>query len=291
MLSGLEERIIEKISSVGKPLKDWKIDIFRGILTGFNEAFIITTESKDKILANSPNSIEIIRPILRGRDIKRYSATFCNTWLLNTHNGIKEKEIPRIDVRKDFPAVFEHLSKFRHQLETRLDKGDDWTNLRNCAYLDELEKPKIIWIELTDNASFYLDLDGYYINNTVFFLTGERLPYLTAFLNSTLTAWYFTTIAATSGMGTRRWIKMYVDQIRVPEMTPAELEAEIDSLVVNIQQGKKRGVDTKAFEQRVDELIFSLIDFTQEEIEFIHSKVRENSSSGTPSHSRISHTN
>ena len=98
----------------------------------------------------------------------------------------------------------------------RADKGDTPYNLRNCAYMDDFNKQKIVWIELTDHPNFALDEKGYYINNTVFFMTGENLKYILAFLNSKICEWYFDKICATSGVGTRRWIKMYIDQICIP---------------------------------------------------------------------------
>ncbi|MFA7449155.1 MAG: type II restriction endonuclease, partial [Weeksellaceae bacterium] len=98
ILSPIEQRIKAKIEAVGIPLKDWDINIYRGILTGYNEAFIIDGKKKDELIAEDPKSAEIIRPILRGRDIKRYNYDFADLWLINTHNGVKEKGINRIFV-------------------------------------------------------------------------------------------------------------------------------------------------------------------------------------------------
>src|SRR5690606_40525333 len=130
-----------------------------------------------------PKSEEIIRPILRGRDIKRYGYQFADLWLINVHNGIKEKCIPPINV-EDYPAIKNHLDQYYPELEKRLDKGVTPYNLRNCAYIEDFSRPKIVWLELTNDANFCLDDDGYYINNTIFFISGNHLEYLTAFLNS-----------------------------------------------------------------------------------------------------------
>ncbi|MGV4459827.1 Eco57I restriction-modification methylase domain-containing protein, partial [Ornithobacterium rhinotracheale] len=97
ILSEIEKSIKEKIEAIGTPLKDWDINIYRGILTGYNEAFIINGERKDELIAQDPKSAEIIRPILRGRDIKRYGYDFADLWLINTHNGLKEKGIKPIN--------------------------------------------------------------------------------------------------------------------------------------------------------------------------------------------------
>ncbi|MDR2963574.1 MAG: class I SAM-dependent DNA methyltransferase, partial [Bacteroidales bacterium] len=103
-------------------MKDWDISIYRGILTGFNEAFIIDGATKEKLLLEDPKSDEIIRPILRGRDIKRYGYEFADLWLINTHNGVKEKGIKPIQI-DDYPAIKKHLDKYYPELEKRLDKG------------------------------------------------------------------------------------------------------------------------------------------------------------------------
>lgn len=140
VLTPIEQSIKRKIESVGKPLRDWDISINYGIKTGYNDAFIITTERRDEILSNCKSEEEhqrteaIIRPILRGRDIKRYSYDWAGLWLINTHNGIKGK-IPRIDIN-DYPAIKAHLDQFWDKIKTRADQGDTPYNLRNCAYSD-----------------------------------------------------------------------------------------------------------------------------------------------------------
>ncbi|MCE7057973.1 Eco57I restriction-modification methylase domain-containing protein [Algoriphagus sp. AGSA1] len=269
ILSPIEERIKQKIEAAGTPLKDWDVSIYRGILTGYNEAFIIDQQTRDRLVQASAKNAEIIRPILRGRDIKRYNATYASYWLINTHNGIKSSNIGRIDVQADFPDIYEHLNEYKDSLEIRLDKGDHWTNLRNCAYLDDLAKDKIVWIELTDKPNFYLDTDGFYLNNTIFFLSGKRLPFLLSFLNSKLSEWYFSKIAATSGAGTRRWIKLYIDQIHIPQIVNSEFEDKISALVLEIQELKKAGIDTDELEKTIDREIYNLFELTPDEIEIL----------------------
>ena len=137
ILSPIEQSIKRKIEAVGTPLKDWDINIYRGVLTGCNEAFIISTEKRDEILANCKDTDErqrteeLIRPILRGRDIKRYGYDWANLWLINTHNGIKGK-LDRVHI-EDYPAIKAHLDQFWDQIKDRADQGDTPYNLRNCA--------------------------------------------------------------------------------------------------------------------------------------------------------------
>ena len=142
ILSPIEQSIKRKIESVGTPLKDWDIQINYGIKTGFNDAFIISTEKRNEILDNCSSeeertkTAELIRPILRGRDIKRYGYDWANLWIINTHNGIKGVK-PRIDIN-EYPAVKAHLDQYWDKISKRADKGDTPYNLRNCAYLDSL---------------------------------------------------------------------------------------------------------------------------------------------------------
>ena len=142
-MSPIEQSIKRKIESVGTPLKDWDINIYRGVLTGCNEAFIISTEKRDEILANCETeeerrrTSELIRPILRGRDIKRYGYVDNGLYLINTHNGIRGR-IPRINI-DDYPAVKAHLDQYWDKIEKRTDKGDTPYNLRNCAYLEDYQ--------------------------------------------------------------------------------------------------------------------------------------------------------
>ena len=161
ILSPIEQSIKAKIEKIGTPLKDWDINIYRGVLTGFNDAFIISGEKRKEILANCKSVDErkrtddLIRPILRGRDIKRYEYNFADLYLINTHNGVKDKNIPRIDI-KDYPAIKNHLDEYWDKISTRADKGDTPYNLRNCAYMDEFNKPKIVWGNLNLSATYTL---------------------------------------------------------------------------------------------------------------------------------------
>ena len=154
ILSSIEQNIKRKIEAAGKPLKEWGVSIYRGILTGCNEAFIINTDKRNEILSSCQDDTErkrteeLIRPIIRGRDIKRYEYKWNDLWLINTHNGLKDK-MPRVDINI-YPAVKAHLDKFWNKISHRLDKGDTPYNLRNCAYMEDFSKPQIAWIELSD---------------------------------------------------------------------------------------------------------------------------------------------
>ena len=205
ILSPIEQSIKRKIEAVGVPLKDWDINIYRGVLTGYNEAFIISTEKRDEILNNCQTSEErqrteeLIRPILRGRDIKRYGYDWANLWLINTHNGIKGK-LDRIHI-EDYPAVKAHLDQYWDKISTRADKGDTPYNLRNCAYLDDFSKPKIIYPETTQGAYFAYDTDAIYVDKTCFMMIVDFPLYIQSTLSSKLFEYAYKRIFSSIELG------------------------------------------------------------------------------------------
>ena len=270
ILSPVEQSIKRKIESIGTPLKDWNIKIYRGILTGYNEAFIIDRKKKDELISADPKSAEIIRPILRGRDIKRYGFDFADLWLINRHNGIKEKGIPPVDINQ-YPAVKAHLDKYWDKISVRNDKGDTPYNLRNCVYTDDFSKQKILWGEISDIPKFMLDNSkDFCISNKAFLLTGNNLPELLLFLNSSLCQYYFSTIATTTGEGTVQWLKYKVELIPVPQFNQ-----NISRMLISLEKAvDERGL-TKDLDNKIDDLIYSLYHFTSNELDYIKSCIKK----------------
>ena len=266
ILSDIEQGIKQKVESIGIPLKDWDIEIYRGVLTGYNDAFIISSEKREEILDNCRSqderqrTEEIIRPILRGRDIRRYSYQWANLWLINTHNGIKG-ELDRVHI-EDYPAIRQHIEQYWDRVEKRADQGDTPYNLRNCAYLDEFSKPKIVWIELSDESKFALCNDLIPLN-TVFFLTGENLHHILGLLNSRLIHWYFThCLGTSSGAGTNRWLKYTIENLPLVSYVTDELSALI-------RQRLSNSSCVMQLELQIDQYICELYGLSQEETNFI----------------------
>jgi len=218
ILSDIEQRIKAKIEAIGIPLKEWDISINYGIKTGFNDAFIINGEKRAELIALDPKSAEIIRPILRGRDIKRYGYDFADLYLINTHNGVKEKGIKRIYI-EDYPAVKAHLDLYHSQLEKRTDQGDTPYNLRNCAYIEDFSKQKIVYPDISEKLNFQIVEGEIYFNNTIYFMTSEteNLDYLLKFLNSNLIDWYYKTLSVQLGEKAVRMFTIYVLNIPIPK--------------------------------------------------------------------------
>ena len=241
ILSDIEQRIKAKIEAIGTPLKDWDINIYRGILTGYNEAFIIDKAKKEEILANCKTeeerqrSAEIIRPILRGRDIKRYGYEFADLYLINTHNGVKEKGIKRIDI-DDYPSVKTHLDSFYQQLEKRQDKGDTPYNLRNCAYIEDFYKQKIVYPNMTKFMPFLLDKESFMTNQKCFIMTGKKLAYLTTFFNSNIFKICYRDNFPELQGGTRELSKIFFEQIKIPDVEDI-IDIDFDTLVDDVQKG------------------------------------------------------
>lgn len=258
-MSEIEQRIKSKIEAVGTPLKDWDINIYRGILTGFNEAFIIDGKKKDELIAEDPKSAEIIRPILRGRDIKRYGYDFADLWLINTHNGVKEKGIKPINI-EDYPAVKNHLDSFYSQLEKRADKGDTPYNLRNCAYMEDFSSPKVIYPNMTKFLPFVYDDRGFLTNQKCFIITGAKVEFLTAFLNSSIFKYCFRDDFPELQGGTRELSKIFFDKISVLEVSE-ETNLQFKDLIFEVQKLK----ENKELELKIDNLIFDLYNLTNEE--------------------------
>ena len=203
---------------------------------------------------------EIIRPILRGRDVCRYGYEWADLWLINTHNGLKGR-LERIHI-EDYPSIKQHLDNYLDKIEPRADKGDTAYNLRNCAYLDDLSKTKIVWIELSDESKFALCNDLIPLN-TVFFLTGNHLNHILGLLNSKLIHWYFTTCLGTSsGAGTNRWLKYTIEQLPLIQHTDNSLSQLVEARLSNDE-------NVSIYESNIDILICKMYKLTQDETEFI----------------------
>jgi len=265
ILTSEQTAIKKRIKEVGVPLKHWGFSIYRGILTGLNEAFIIDRKKKDELIARDPKSADILKPILRGRDIKRNKAEFAELWLLNTHNGYTDKNgnrIPRIDVKKDYPAAWEHLNKIDKETdgkgEKRCDQGNHWTNLRDCAYMGEFEKDKIVWAETSIDNQFCLVGKDFFLEKTSFFLTPGN-KYLLGVLNSHVTRFFLDTLVSKMRGGYFSMSKIYIEQIPIPRIpTEAQLPLEIlvDMIMFAIEHGMNS--DASTLEWVIDVMTYGL---------------------------------
>ncbi|MDU9769096.1 class I SAM-dependent DNA methyltransferase [Helicobacter pylori] len=273
----------DKIESVGTPLKDWDIQIYRGILTGANEAFIIPTEKRDEILNACKTQEErkrterLIKPILRGKDIKRYSYEWAHLWVINTHNGYTsnlKSKIPPIDIEK-YPAIKAHLDAHYDTIATRCDQGDTPYHLRNCAYLEDFEKKKIVYpCIMAKEPCFVYEEKGFYAPAPANIITGDKIEikYITALLNSKCI--YFAMRKFYMGGGIEGELKTNnLEKIPIPQITEKnqELADKITALVDKILQSKEKDskANTQGLEKEIDALVYQLYNLTDEEIKII----------------------
>ncbi len=287
-----------KMERVGTPLKDWGIQIYRGILTGANEAFIIPTEKRDEILNACKTQEErerteaLIKPILRGKDIKRYSYEWAHLWVIfipwhfpNTDSQ-KSMEENEQDFSIHYPIIYAHLLSHKDKLLKRnkdeTGKRYEWYCLQRWAasYLQDFEKEKIVYGEIVQEPRFYLDngecgLGYFYAEATSFILTGEHLRYLLGMLHSKLITFAFKTFYAGGGLGESgyRYKKAFIERLPIPKITPQnqELADKITALVDKILQSKEKDskANTQGLEKEIDALVYQLYNLTDEEIKTI----------------------
>ena len=262
ILSPIEQSIKRKIEAVGTPLKDWDIQINYGIKTGFNDAFIISTEKRNEILSNCKTederkrTAELIRPILRGRDIKRYGYVDNGLYLINTHNGVRGR-IPRIKI-EDYPAVKAHLDQYWDRIATRADKGDTPYNLRNCAYLEDFFKPKITWGNLNLEGTYSYAPEGMFINAPSPFIATTNIAIL-HILNSTIADYYIRSLGVTRNGGYFEYKPMFVEKLPVPK-------TGLDKLMSYPTQPSQKQ------KQEMAAIIYQLYGLSQQEIDYLENR-------------------
>ena len=218
ILSEIEQRIKAKIEAIGTPLKEWNISINYGIKTGFNDAFIINGEKRAELIAQDPKSAEIIRPILRGRDIKRYGYDWKNLYVITARLVT--------DIPNNYPAVCKHLEQFKGKGKlgdnstTKVFKRPWWAWMQEPVnYWEDFSKQKIVYSDISERLNFQIIEKEMYFNNTIYFITSEteNLDYLLRFLNSNLIDWYYKTLSVQLGEKAVRMFTIYVLNIPIPK--------------------------------------------------------------------------
>jgi len=272
----------EKIEKVGKPLKAWDVKIYFGIKTGFNDAFIIDTETRNKILKNCRDeeerkrTEEIIKPVLRGRDIEKYRYKWAGLWIIGTFPA-KYLNI------NDYPALKEYLASFGDRLLQdgkpghRKNTSNEWFETQdNIAYYPEFEKEKIVWQHVSGRYEFAYVPAGIYLNNALFMITGDPpvLKYLIGILNSKFadTLLLFFTNLTTLGQYAYG-AKDKIEQLPLPPITKENqpIADQITQKVDQILSAKKQNpfANTSNLEHQIDQLVYKLYGLTSEEIKII----------------------
>ena len=270
-----ESNILNKIKDSSTPLKEYvKGEVYRGILTGFSEAFIINEDTKIKLIQKDKHSSEIIKPFLMGKEVRKYSVDFQNKYVILTKIGV--------DI-KLYPAILEHLVQYKKQLEKRWDKGEHWYELRACDYYSLFEKPKLIYGVMTTTPRFTLDFEGYYANNANFFIPLVDKSLL-AILNSKL-GWFLIRNTCTEIQGGYQLIWKYFGNVSITKNKSNLLEKLVDkilSLNKHINKLKNKQTDQKAqlekeiqkLDNEIDEEVYKLYGITEEEKKIIEESLK-----------------
>jgi len=255
-----EQAVIKKrIEEIGTPLKEWDVVINYGIKTGYNKAFIIDSAKKDELIAKDPKSAEIIKPILRGRDIKKYKAEFADLWLIAT--------FPALDLNIDnYPAVKKYLESFGKRIEqtgetgSRKKTNNEWFETQDqIGYYKDFEKGKVVWLEMSPISNFTFNNDVLFVLNTAYIMLGDSLKYILAVINSSILSWYFPFISTDVRGKTRRYIKQYVENFPISRVSPEKqipFEILVDCILFAKENNMKIEADT--FESVIDGMVYDL---------------------------------
>ena len=265
------ELVKNKIRDAGPILKNQNYRLYRGLLTGKNEAFCIDEETKDILIKEDKKNGEILKPLIRGRDIARYEIKPIVSWLIATKN--------EFSVTQQYPSIAKYLVKRDDELEggvrKRGDQGAHWMNLRDCVYYPEMEGEKIVWIELSDRNKFCYTNKGEYTLNTSSMIVGPNLKALLGILNSSVVNFYFKFISNSSGMGTTQWRKYAVENIPVPDFGKVS-KSILEKLVFLVDKRLSLKIadhasDCLELERQIDQVVYEIYSLSPEDISLIES--------------------
>ncbi len=275
ILSPIERALKRKIEEVGIPLKDWHIDIYYGIKTGCNEAFVVDRETRDRLIAAHPSSAEVLKPFLRGRDVKRWQINFAEKYLIKIESsenrehpwsGQSAGEAEQI-FADAYPAIHAHLEIYRERLIDRHDQGSYFWELRSCAYWEGFEQTQIVWGNLAQSPQFAFADAGFYLSAPATMMVSDS-KYLLGILNSRITRYLVSQSAAERQGGFLEFKPMYISPLPIPD--PPENE-EISALVSQILDAADTdpGAEVSELEDKIDQMVYLLYDLDDDEIKIV----------------------
>lgn len=269
---GAAQKLKAKIERIGTPLKDWDVSINYGVKTGCNEAFIISGAKKDELIAADPRSADIIKPILRGRDIKRYRTEFADNWLIVTHNGYIDNHgnsIPRVNI-DDYPTIKKHLDGYWDKVEKRADQGSTPYNLRICAYMGEFEREKLVYPETTSTNSFNWDQEGILLEKTGFMLRSRYAKFILGVFNSNFFLFVYRKLYSSVELGSKgyQFNKHALEKYPIPKVTDSE-QIVLEEIVNMILKEKQNNKNTLFLEAQIDIIVYKLYDLNYSEAKLI----------------------
>ncbi len=270
--------LLAKLRNAGKPLGEYVNGRFyRGILTGFNEAFVIDRSTRDRLINEHNSSAEVIKPFLRGRDVKRWNVDFADQYLIKIESSenkkhpwseLTEKEAEKI-FDQTYPAIYKYFSRFRDSLIKRCDQGRFFWELRSCIYWHEFEQPKIIYPDIAVRCEFAFDNNNFLLDCTLFLIPSDS-KYLLGVLNSSIARFFINQICPAIRGDFKRFKSIYVSQIPIADTSKPQ-RTTIEKLVQQCLDAKKgdRHADTSELEKAIDDLVYQLYGLTEEEIKIV----------------------
>ena len=289
------QKLIDKLVKTGVPLGEYVVKkVYYGIKTGLNEAFVIDASIREKLIAEDPKSEELIKPILLGKDIKRYQLPSINHYLILIPKCWTNKQMMGGKdawkwLKNNYPAITSYLEPFAEKAQKRYDKGEYWWELRACEYYDEFEKPKIIYPNICKRPEFTFDENCLYTNQKCFIISVDD-RYLLGILNSSVTFFLFTSILpklrgdfyepsyvyfkkfpiCTINFSKSYEKKLYDQMVNlVDQMLNLNRKLNIAKLP---QEKNLLQRQIEATDKQIDQLVYNLYDLTDEEIKIVESK-------------------
>lgn len=290
--NNIEQKLKEKMDYIGIPIKDWDVRIHRGISTGFNDAFIINSIIRQEILNNcrcdeEKKRIEfIIKPMLCGKDIKRYYYNWNNRWIIIIPTGWTNQnrynQSPDIFIKNTYPSLMNYLKKFEYEANKRYDKGDYWWEIHLGKYYEDFNKEKIIYSQFQNEAKYALDKNGMYLSSNEYMINGNyNKKYFLAILNSKIITWYLKNITGNLNKNLKICQKSNFIKIPIPpiiisnESIIYQIESLVDKIlaITNDEDYIKNTVKQEKvneYEYQIDEMVYKLYDLNDDEIKIIN---------------------
>jgi hypothetical protein len=253
-------------------------DLYMGIKTGYNAAFVIDQDTYETFIEKSPQSEEILKPWIRGRNIKRWRVDWEGEYVIAIQNsGDEDANNPWAKVeteqeaegifRNTYPLIHEHLSQYESRLRKRWDQGEYWWELRTCTYYSQFEKPKIVYPDIAKSPKFAYDTDGYYGVNTLYTIPTDDL-YVLGLLNSKAVEFFYSHTSTTIREDYLRFIPLYMKRVPIPTPTEAQRDA-IETLVRQLLDVEGEGPQAREWERALNALVYAVYDLTPAEIALI----------------------
>jgi len=258
-----------KIEERGKRIGDiTSLHVYRGVTTGFNPAFIVDDSKRQELIAQDSNCASLVKKMLQGRNIRKWVYNESYEYLLQTGYDI--------NIRREYPAIYKHLTKWEVELRDRSDQGVEWWNLRACKYYSSFEMPeKVIWGLTADKWAFAYDDKKHYLPSNGYILTSDEIPirYLLGLLNSKLLHFYFGFIGIMTAGGAYTLKAATIEALPIP-FTISEQQEPIIKCVDRILAAKKKdsNADTSALESEIDQLVYKLYGLTDDEIAIVEGR-------------------